>query len=178
MRKRPRATSGPLYLFLQMQALREDSMYDIGVDESDMTRWTIRVPVSTLDYFGMAPLGRDLIKWGKMTHKEPSVVLEMKFPTSFPQSVPFVRVMRPRFCFHTAHVTVGGSFCTELLTPAGWREMDVGSLLNSLCVTLKEGKAKIQLVPDIHCSTPLTDYAEREAHAAYERVARFHGWIK
>jgi hypothetical protein len=31
-----------------------------------------------------------------------------------------VRVIRPRFAFHTGHVTVGGSICIELLTSSGW----------------------------------------------------------
>jgi hypothetical protein len=31
-----------------------------------------------------------------------------------------VRAIRPRFAFHTGHVTVGGSICIELLTSSGW----------------------------------------------------------
>ena len=31
-----------------------------------------------------------------------------------------MRVIRPRFAFHTGHVTVGGSICIELLTSSGW----------------------------------------------------------
>lgn len=177
-RKRPRATSGPLYLFLQLQQLRESGVYDISVDDSDMTKWTIGVPASKLKQLGMVALARDLHKYASLLKKDPSVVLVAEFPKAYPGGVPFVRVVRPRFCFHTAHVTVGGSFCTELLTPAGWREMDVASLLESLCLTLKEGKAKVQLTPDLHCHAPLTDYTEAEAREAYHRVAKFHGWIK
>ena len=176
--KRPRATSGPLYLFLQLQALRESGVYEISVDESDMTQWTIGVPAAKLKQLGMVALARDLQKWGSLVKKEATVVFAASFPSSYPRGVPFVRVARPRFCFHTAHVTVGGSFCTELLTPSGWREMDITSLLDSLCLTLKEGKAKVQLTPDMYCHLPLTDYTEREAREAYDRVARHHGWIK
>jgi hypothetical protein len=33
-----------------------------------------------------------------------------------PFSPPFIRVVEPRFAFHTGHVTIGGSICMELLT--------------------------------------------------------------
>mgnify|MGYP002875563551 CR=1 FL=1 len=176
-RKRPRATSGPLFLFLQMQTIKDNGLYELSVDETDMTKWTIGLPATTLKHFGMVALARDVMKWAKLTGKEASVVMAVSFPKTFPQGVPFVRVVRPRFAFHTGHVTVGGSFCTELLTPAGWRTMDVSSLLDSLCLTMKEGDAKIRLTPDMHCFNPFVDYAEAEARLAYDRVARFHGWI-
>lgn len=69
---------------------------------------------------------------------------EQKFPSSFPFDPPFIRVVKPRFAFHSGHVTVGlkfseflfftkfffgwlfslfvkgGSICFELLTRSGW----------------------------------------------------------
>jgi len=38
----------------------------------------------------------------------------------YPVDPPFVRVVRPRFAFHSGHVTIGGSICMELLTRSGW----------------------------------------------------------
>ena len=55
--------------------------------------------------------------------------------------------------------------------------MTVDALLHSLCATLVEGKAKIQLQPDMHCGLPLVDYEEAEARQAYTRVAQYHGWV-
>ena len=78
--------------------------------------------------------------------------------------------------WHTGHVTVGGSMCTELLTPGGWQPMTVHALLLTVCQMLRQGEAQIQLKPDEHCMWPLKDYSEMEAREAYERVAKFHGW--
>ena len=88
----------------------------------------------------------------------------------------FVRMIKPRFKWHTGHVTVGGSMCTELLTPGGWQPMTVHALLLTVCQMLRQGEAQIQLKPDEHCMWPLKDYSEMEAREAYERVAKFHGW--
>ena len=85
-------------------------------------------------------------------------------------------VIKPRFKWHTGHVTVGGSMCTELLTPGGWQPMTVHALLLTVCQMLRQGEAQIQLKPDEHCMWPLKDYSEMEAREAYERVAKFHGW--
>ena len=94
----------------------------------------------------------------------------------YPKSVPFVRMIKPRFKWHTGHVTVGGSMCTELLTPGGWQPMTVHALLLTVCQMLRQGEAQIQLKPDEHCMWPLKGYSEMEAREAYERVAKFHGW--
>ena len=88
-RTRPRASSGPLYLYLQMQALRKVGLYKISVDEADMTKWTINLPSTTLTHFGMPALACDLCKWASLVNKEASIVLAVSFPTSFPRSVPF-----------------------------------------------------------------------------------------
>jgi len=42
------------------------------------------------------------------------VELEMRFSEHYPFRPPFVRVVRPRFKFHTGHVTIGGSICMEI----------------------------------------------------------------
>lgn len=61
------------------------------------------------------PLVTDMKK-----NKVTSVVLEMRFPGSYPMSPPFVRVIRPRFLPFLSggggNVTAGGALCMELLT--------------------------------------------------------------
>ena len=42
------------------------------------------------------------------------VVLKFEFPIDFPSRPPFVSVWRPRFMFHTGHVTIGGSICAQV----------------------------------------------------------------
>jgi hypothetical protein len=47
--------------------------------------------------------------------------LRITFPSRYPVIAPFCRIVRPRFKFHTGHVTIGGSICTDLLTSTGWQ---------------------------------------------------------
>ena len=157
--------------------LMEDSQFEVECDDSDITSWAIHVSSSTLRDHDLGGLAAELDHWARLTNKCAKITLRIRFPTDFPHSVPFLRVVRPRFVWHTGHVTIGGSLCTELLTPSGWRPMTVHALLLTVCEMLRDGAARIQVVSDIHCARPLVDYDEREAQEAYERVARFHGWI-
>ena len=175
-RKRPREGEGPLYLYKQLREVRAAGVYEVSVDERDMTVWSCEIAASVLESNGAKQLARELVRWGQRTGKAASVVLELRFPRSFPKREPFVRVVRPRFCFHTGHVTVGGSLCTELLTAQGWHEMDVGTLLTTICFILKDGDAKVQFTADAHNPTPYIDYDLVEARSAFERVAQQHGW--
>jgi ubiquitin-conjugating enzyme E2 Q len=65
------------------------------------------------------------MKYGAEYGKAEEVVLRIHFTPGFPTTPPFVRVIRPRFMFHTGHVTIGGSICTEVLTasntPGSWQ---------------------------------------------------------
>ncbi len=65
------------------------------------------------------PLAQDMKKVGAT-----SIVLEIRFPRSYPYEPPFVRVIRPRFLPFMdgggGHVTGGGAVCMELLTTSGW----------------------------------------------------------
>jgi ubiquitin-conjugating enzyme E2 Q len=125
---------------------------------------------------GLRQLAAQLKRWSNIAHKRPVIVLNIKFPMSYSDEVPFVRIVRPRFAYRTGHVTIGGSICTEMLTPAGWRAMTVHALISSICEILRDGEAAVQMEPDVHCSMPLVDYSEQEARVAFERVAEHHGW--
>ena len=114
------------------------------------------------------------------------VLLDLQFPFDYPNSPPFVRVIRPRFAFRTGHVTIGGSICMEVLTQTGWSPangthcycscsfcnnvlLDVETVIVQIRSEMDAGGAK--LAHDDH-----SDYPESEAYAAYERVADFHNW--
>ncbi len=166
-----------MYLYMQLQQLYENDHFVVEVDDANMMRWTCHITDAALKQFNMTSLSKELHQWSRLARQPPSIVLHIHFPNDYPHSVPFVRVVHPRFQWHTGHVTIGGSFCTEMLTAGGWRPMTVDALLHSLCATLVEGNAKIQLQPDMHCALPLVDYEEVEARQAYTRVAQYHGWI-
>jgi ubiquitin-conjugating enzyme E2 Q len=130
--------------------------------------WTIR-------FFNFDPKSlifadfQELKKKGGPDHVE----LAMKFPKEYPHKPPFIRVVKPRFTFHTGHVTVGGSICMELLTDEGWRPVfSIESTLESIYATVTDG-GRIDL------SNPKGEYQEQEAIEAFNRVAehhRKHGW--
>jgi len=109
-----------------------------------------------------AALGRDLS--GR------SIQLRVHFPERFPWTPPFVRVVRPRFKFHTGHVTVGGSICTHMLTSSGW---DASITMESVLIAVRHGMIKGGGRIDKNSTE---EYSESEAREAFDRVRRDHGW--
>ena len=114
-------------------------------------------------------IAKDMKRWEKMTNKN-YIKMHVSFPPDYPMSPPFVRVVEPRFQFHTGRVTVGGSLCTDVLTMESWNPMyDIQSLIINIVSVMLDAKPKI----DFSNTTP---YSLEEATAAYRRVAADHGW--
>ena len=132
--------TGIVYLTRELSSMCNTD-FIIETDDSDFFRWKIHLPMSVLHDV----LQRDLEAWARMTSNPPMITLETVFPSDYPASVPFLRVIRPRFAFHTGHVTVGGSLCTELLTSQGWTPMTPLALLHSVCVMFKDGNGRLDL---------------------------------
>ena len=136
-------------------------------DDADCYVW--RVDLST-------PSGSDLAAEldayaRRVPGAKAAVSLEVRFDGLFPSSPPFVRVVSPRFAFHTGHVTVGGSLCMAELTSAAWDPaVGMERLLNLVHSALLCGNAQIDK-PRAHIP-----YTLAEARAAFTRVARQHGW--
>ena len=115
------------------------------------------------------PMFDDLKRYEKETGRG-YVEMCVTFPPDYPNLPPFVRVVRPRFQFHTGRVTVGGSLCTDILTLESWNPMyDIQGLLVNVFSEIMNGKPRI----DFGNPTP---YSLQEARAAYQRVASDHGW--
>ena len=125
--RRPKHSSGIMYLYQQLMELdTEVSPFIVEADDSDATKWTVGLSSGALrEHLGLPALANDLDRWARATRKPPIIVMDIRFPKDYPMSVPFVRMVRPRFKWHTGHVTIGGSLCTELLTPSGWISMTV-----------------------------------------------------
>lgn len=112
---------------------------------------------------------KDLQQYQKQTGRN-YIQLQVSFPPDYPISPPFVRVIQPRFKFHTGRVTVGGSLCTDILTMEGWSAAyDIESLFINITSAIIDGKPRI----DFSNSTP---YSIEEAKQAFVRVASDHGW--
>lgn len=166
--------SGVLELARAFHCLQHSTEFSVDAEESQFTRWSVAILPGSLT---SPRLKRELKSWAMATKQPEAVQLEIVFSDGFPSSVPSVRVVRPRFKWRTGHVTIGGSFCTELLTNQGWREMTVDALLRTVVCMLHDGEARIQLEPDEHCSRPFADYSCEEATDAFQRAKAVHGWM-
>jgi len=139
----------------------EKSGYSIELVGDNMYLWEVKL-------FGFDPkdeeIARDMIRY-----KIPHIVIHIKFPEDYPLSPPFCRIVRPRFQFHTGHVTLGGSICMELLTRKGWSpENSIEAVIMTIRSNFLEGGARLE--------PGRGDYSEREAHEAFDRLVRAHGW--
>lgn len=151
-------------LLKELRAIRQAAVEGLDVsvpDESNLYRW-----VCELHSFERGtPLATDLARVAGQR-----IVLDVSFPSAYPEAPPYVRVLRPRFVYRTGHVTIGGSICTEMLTSAGWLStMSMESVLLSIRANMVSGGARL----DRHARG---DYGEAEAREAFERMKRDHGW--
>lgn len=97
--------------------------------------------------------------------------MEIRFTNDYNFDPPFVRVIWPRFEFHSAHVTIGGSICTETLTKSGWTPaVSIENMLIDLVTNMDMGDGKIDM------SQIKFDYNLKEAEEAFKRVAKDHNW--
>lgn len=164
-------------LELQMKAVVDDERYQVlRKDETDGFVWTALLP-SAVFLEDADQLFHDLERYAAMSNLEPTIELELRFPTQYPTLPPFVRVVRPRFQFHTGHVTIGGSICTEMLTTQGWSStmsvLDMLIFIQQDCII--NGKGRVDF-GSYHHPYPLAEYSFAEAQEAFNRVARDHGW--
>ena len=119
--------------------------------------------------------------------------LEISFPDDYPTSPFFIRVVTPRCMMYTGHVTAGGSVCLEMLTNGG----TTNSWKPSFCVSGIMPQIKFNLIHAervwvdtlkgggqagplrIDFASPLREYSEKEARAAFTRTEQNHrvvGW--
>ena len=142
----------------------------VCVNENDMTIFTVGLSDDMLESYGLHNLRLEVDQWALQAGKPNLVTLEVRFPSSYPAIPPFVRIITPRFQFHTGHITVGGSICAEFLTTGGWKsaEMNLIYILRSVCSLLLEGKARVDPYG--------FPYSLSEAKEAFQRVASQHGW--
>ena len=156
-------------LISDLQIIRNSNEKELGFRanpvKSDLFNWEIQL-------FGFeegTPMFNDLQKYKKNTGRD-YVQLQVSFPPDYPNLPPFVRVVQPRFQFHTGRVTVGGSLCTDVLTMESWNPTyDIESLMINVTTEIIAGKPRI----DFKHQHP---YSLQEAKDAYLRVASDHGW--
>ena len=155
-----------IYDLKEMRQSNEDELgFSTKPKGTDIFNWEVRV-------FGFekgTPMFDDLIRYKKETGRG-YVEMCVTFPPEYPNLPPFVRVVQPRFMFHTGHVTIGGSLCTSILTMDGWKPTyDIQSLMVNIFSAMMNGKPRIDF-------SNMSPYSLQEAREAYKRVANDHGW--
>ena len=112
---------------------------------------------------------KDLQEYKKLTKRD-YVEMEFLFPPNYPYIPPFVRVVQPRFAFHSGHITVGGSICTDVLTMESWSPLyETETLMYNILSEIQNGEPRIDF-------NNLLPYSLSEAEDNYVRVAGEHGW--
>ncbi|KAH0029644.1 hypothetical protein KCU78_g3279, partial [Aureobasidium melanogenum] len=112
-----------------------------------------------------------------------SIVLELRFPGSYPDNPPFIRVVRPRFLPFAngggGHVTAGGAICHAVLTTDGWL---CTTTIESVLLQLRMAMASVDPKPARlqvrggYADGAHNSYGTREAVEAYKRACMVHGW--
>eukprot|EP01122_Echinamoeba_exundans_P013274 TRINITY_DN5768_c0_g1_i1.p1 TRINITY_DN5768_c0_g1~~TRINITY_DN5768_c0_g1_i1.p1 ORF type:complete len:190 (-),score=23.41 TRINITY_DN5768_c0_g1_i1:58-627(-) len=144
----------------------EKEGFRVELVDSNLYRWRVYL----FDFPNESQISQDLKLFEEATGKK-EVCLEVTFPSDFPDSPPFIRVIYPRFHQYTGHITIGGSLCVKELTRSGWsRSVDFVSLFIFLRNLLIEGGALVDM------TDPNSFYSEQEARDAFKRVAEAHGW--
>ena len=145
----------------------DDDFRALLLDDADVLRWRVEMRLPPDSLLG-AQLAAHAARWGGGAVVE----LEVLFGDDFPASPPFVRVVSPRFAFHTGHVTVGGSICMQLLTTSGW---DSSFTVEATLVMVRD--AMLSGHGALDSSRAHVPYSEAEARHAFRRVAQQHGWV-
>lgn len=137
--------------------------FRVTTDPKDAYLWKVFITKYDETY----PIGQDMKKY-----KIKEIELEMRFPSNYPFSPPFIRIITPRFNYQTGHVTSAGALCMQILTDKFWSP---ACSIESLIVTIKseilEGEGRID---PANYNIP---YSEKDARASFLRVATGHNWV-
>lgn len=141
-----------------------NSSFRIEVDPDHLFQWAIYIGGFSDEY----PIAQDMKKLGIT-----EIQLEVLYPSDYPFSPPFVRVVTPRFARLTGHVIASsGAFCNELLTPKSWSPTcSIESVIVTLMSEIIEGGGRID---PVNHSVP---YSLETAKADFNRVSLQHGWL-
>lgn len=144
---------------------------EIEMVEDSLYHWTVKMHSD--GFPEDCALRKELRQFGaRHPSGESAVVMDVQFPSTYPMSPPFIRVVRPRFQMHTGHITIGGSVCMQLLTPSGWLpSVSLENVFVSIRSEMIEGGGQLDL------ENSGRDYSMGEAREAFNRVAQRYGWL-
>jgi ubiquitin-protein ligase len=166
--------------FNLVRKTNELAMFRVELVGDDLNTWEVTMP-SAAFFETSFDLFSDLEKYNESYQREAALVLMFHFRPDYPSYPPFVRVVRPRFQFHTGHITIGGSICIQVLTTGSgngtWKpDISMASLILQLYNLIAvDGKGRVDFGSSSH-PNPEMDYSVEEAKSAFKRVAQQHGW--
>jgi len=106
-----------------------------------------------------------------------SIIFEIRFPPTFPNSPPFFRIIGPRFLPFVhgggGHVTGGGSICMDLLTSDGWLP---SYSISAVLMQIRLAISNLEPKPARLSGDWDRPYGISESLAGYKRAAATHGW--
>ncbi|KAF8797821.1 hypothetical protein BYT27DRAFT_7204023 [Phlegmacium glaucopus] len=118
------------------------------------------------------PIAKDM-----KARKLNSMILEIRFPPTFPNSPPFFRIISPRFLPFIqgggGHVTGGGSICMDLLTSDGWLP---SYSISAVLMQIRLAISNLEPRPARLASDWNRPYGIDESLVGYKRAAATHGW--
>ena len=98
-----------------------------------------------------------------------SITIEYNFNADYPFHPPFVRMIKPRLKRFTGHITSGGAFCLEELTPQKWSPTNsVYTVIQTIKELIKIGGGEL----DVNQSL----YTHEEAKISFGKIMKEHGW--
>jgi ubiquitin-conjugating enzyme E2 Q len=152
----------------QMSQHEKERGWILNVDKMDrLDLWE----VSMIHFDSDLPLVKDLID-----NELDRIQMEFTFPSDYPASPPFARVVYPRLLRFMdgggGHVEAGGAICVQLLTSSGWNpKFNMEGVFQIAHALLSTTNPPARLAKN--WSKP---YTMEEAKAAFARVAKIHNW--
>lgn len=138
------------------------------VDASDLYTWDLHL----YDFETDQEIAGDL-----RARNMERLTLRMLFPADYPNSPPFVHMLRPRLREGTGYVLNGGGICMELLTPSEWSPAtSISALVMSVRAMLICGQARLRTASP---SAREPDYCVEDARKDFAHIVKVHkehGW--
>lgn len=107
--------------------------FQVELVNDNLFEWYVRLYAIDAD----SNLAKDMQKYNV-----PYILLHLDFPSNFPFSPPFMRVVKP--VIKKGFVLTGGAICMELLTPRGWASAyTIEALLIQFSASVVKGDGRI-----------------------------------
>lgn len=186
------------YMHRQVAKGLSPQISNITTVGDDLSKWRFKVKSFDTDCQAGCDLNADLAQLAAL-YGQDHLLMEATFPSNYPEAPFFLRMVTPRCCWYTGHVTAGGSICIELLTQSGSRNgwssgMCFESVMNTVLLNMLHcdvywvqtatgpggmaGPLRVDLKGSFS-HAPMSEYSDREAKDAFRRMLFHHqrnGW--